>query len=309
MPDFTSHDIDHLDIGVADARRARDFHAAALAPLGIDLTLSIPPEGAEPGGDQARSGGWPFGFAARAAPHKPMSRLLGGCVPGQGLHVAFGATTCAQVGAFHAAALAAGGTDNGPPGLGRYHGGYHGAVVRDPDGHDVEAVCHAPEQEDRPMTRATQGLPTGGLIAMATLPTAAATDDAGVIRVNPPGLFDPTPFGYSQAVIVPAGRRTAYVSGQGGADATGALSPDFGSQVEQAFANLRAALDGIGARPDQVVRLTIYVVDHDQSKLGVLTQAVVEMFGTALPAQTLVPVPRLALDGMLFEVEAVALPD
>jgi enamine deaminase RidA (YjgF/YER057c/UK114 family) len=87
------------------------------------------------------------------------------------------------------------------------------------------------------------------------------------------------------------------------------LSPDFAVQVEQAYANLRAALEGVGAKPDQVAKLTIFVVDHDMSKLEVLTQAVKKMFGTALPAQTLVPVPRLAVDGMLFEVEAVAVLD
>ncbi|MFB2605430.1 RidA family protein, partial [Rhizobium phaseoli] len=85
----------------------------------------------------------------------------------------------------------------------------------------------------------------------------------------------------------------------------GALSPDFAVQVRQAYANLRAALDGLGARPDQVAKLTVFVVDHDMSKLEVLTRNVKETFGAALPAQTLVPVPKLAIDSMLFEVEAV----
>ena len=138
---------------------------------------------------------------------------------------------------------------------------------------------------------------------MSTRDPAAA---ARLTAVNPASLFDPTPFGYSQAVIAPAGARVAHISGQGGADATGALSPGFAAQVAQACANLRSALDGVGARPDQVVKLTIYVVDHDPSKLGALTEVVVDTFGPALPAQTLVPVPRLALDGMLVEVEAVA---
>ena len=83
------------------------------------------------------------------------------------------------------------------------------------------------------------------------------------------------------------------------------MSSDFATQVERAYANLGAALDGIGARPDQVAKLTIFVVDHDMSKLGVLTQNVAAMFGDRLPAQTLVPVPKLAIDPMLFEVEAI----
>ena len=101
----------------------------------------------------------------------------------------------------------------------------------------------------------------------------------------------------------------AYISGQGGQDNTGILSPDFAVQVEQAYANLRAALEGIGATPDQVAKLTILVVDHDMSKLEVLTKSVKEMFAVALPAQTLIPVPKLAVDAMLFEVEAVVIRD
>ena len=123
--------------------------------------------------------------------------------------------------------------------------------------------------------------------------------------VNPPALGDPTQFGYSTAVIAPAGTRIAHISGQGGMDGIGALSPEFDVQVAQAFANLRTALEGIGARPDQVAKITIYVVDHDMSKLGPVMQNVMQTFGERLPAQTLVGVSKLALDGMLFEVEAV----
>lgn len=142
-----------------------------------------------------------------------------------------------------------------------------------------------------------------------TTATTANANDRKLTIVNPKNLYDPTPNGYSTAVIVPAGARVAYISGQGGQDATGALSPDFAVQVKQAYANLGAALDGIGAKPDQVAKLTVFVVDHDMSKLGVLTQNVKEMFGETLPAQTLVPVPKLAIDPMLFEVEAVVVLD
>ena len=136
-------------------------------------------------------------------------------------------------------------------------------------------------------------------------PTATTANENKLTIVNPKTLYDPTPNGYSTAVIVPANARVAYISGQGGQDSTGALSPDFAVQVKQAYANLRAALDAIGAKPDQVAKLTVFVVDHDMSKLGVLTQNVMEVFGEALPAQTLVPVPKLAIDPMLFEVEAI----
>ncbi len=135
------------------------------------------------------------------------------------------------------------------------------------------------------------------------------TTAAKPIIVNPSHLHDPTPNGYSTAVITPAAGRLAFISGQGGQDQTGALSPDFATQVGQAYANLAAVIAALGARLDQVVKLTVYVVDHDMSKLGVLTENVTRMFGDTLPAQTLVPVPKLAIDPMLFEVEAVVLLD
>ena len=142
----------------------------------------------------------------------------------------------------------------------------------------------------------TTGVPTA---------TTANENDLKLTIVNPQNLYDPTPNGYSTAAIVPREGRVAYISGQGGQDSSGALSPDFAVQVEQAYANLRTALDALGARPDQVAKLTVFVVDHDMSKLEVLTSNVKKMFGAALPAQTLVPVPKLAIDPMLFEVEAV----
>jgi enamine deaminase RidA (YjgF/YER057c/UK114 family) len=153
------------------------------------------------------------------------------------------------------------------------------------------------------MSRINKHLLIGGLIIM-NMATAATANEKLTI-VNPKNLYDPTPNGYSTAVIVPANARVAYISGQGGQDGTGALSPDFAVQVRQAYANLRTALDALGAKPDQVAKLTIFVVDHDMSKLGVLTENVKQMFGDTLPAQTLVPVPKLAIDPMLFEVEAV----
>jgi enamine deaminase RidA (YjgF/YER057c/UK114 family) len=159
------------------------------------------------------------------------------------------------------------------------------------------------------MSRAIKHLLIGGLIIMTIGIPAATTANENVLKltiVNPQNLYDPTPNGYSTAVIVPGEGRVAYISGQGGQDSKGALSADFAVQVEQAYANLRTALEGIGARPDQVAKLTVFVVDHDMSKLAVLTRNVKEMFGAALPAQTLIPVPKLAVDGMLFEVEAVA---
>ncbi len=157
------------------------------------------------------------------------------------------------------------------------------------------------------MTQLKNLLAIGGLIFMThAFTTATAAQDNGTMLtiVNPATLYDPTPNGYSTAVIIPSAVRIAYISGQGGQDSTGGLSPDFAVQVKQAYANLGAALDALGAKPQQVAKITVFVVDHDMSKLGVMAQSVKEMFGERLPAQTLVPVPKLAIDLMLFEVDA-----
>ncbi|MDJ0760549.1 MAG: RidA family protein [Woeseiaceae bacterium] len=127
--------------------------------------------------------------------------------------------------------------------------------------------------------------------------------------VNPSELYDPTPNGYSHAVVASSGTRVAYIAGQGGEDRSGALSPTFEDQVRQACSNLEAVLLSVGATPGKVARITTYVVDYDESKLKVMTNHIQALFGDKLPAQTLVPVPRLALDGMLFEVDATAILD
>jgi catechol 2,3-dioxygenase-like lactoylglutathione lyase family enzyme len=142
MSIFDASMIDHLNIGVSDAIRSRDFYVKALEPLGYRLTLSIPPEHAEAGGEQAKANGALYGFGLE---HKPLFWILGNSHVGTGTHIGFKAANRAQVDAFYNAALAAGGKDNGKPGLRRYHPNYYGAFVLDPDGINIEAVCHAPE--------------------------------------------------------------------------------------------------------------------------------------------------------------------
>lgn len=147
------------------------------------------------------------------------------------------------------------------------------------------------------------------MTSLTSAPLSAKDEGAVLTIVNPPALYDPAPNGYSHAVVAKGGSRLAYIAGQGGEDASGALAAGFAAQVRQAYANLRSALQAVGARPDQVARITTYVVDYDPSMLAVMTYHVKDTFGQALPAQTLVPVPRLALDGMLFEIDAVAILD
>ncbi|MFF0480377.1 RidA family protein [Streptomyces sp. NPDC004435] len=122
---------------------------------------------------------------------------------------------------------------------------------------------------------------------------------------NPPTLHDPTPFGYSHAASAPG--ELVFVGGQYASDVTGAPVPgDFADQVARSLTNLRHALEGVGLGFEHVVRLGSYVVDHDLGKLEVLGKALHEAFGERLPAQTLSGVASLALPGMLFEIDAVA---
>ena len=128
--------IDHVGFKVSDFERSKAFYTKALAPLGYGLLMEITPE--MTGTDSRHAG---FG-----KDRKPSFWFRTGGTTGGGLHIALVAATRTAVDAFHTAALAAGATDNGAPGLRPiYHPGYYGAFVLDPDGHNIEAVCHGPE--------------------------------------------------------------------------------------------------------------------------------------------------------------------
>jgi len=122
--------IDHLGIAVKDAAASRAFYAAALAPLGYGIVMEFK------------------GHVGFGPPGRPQFWISEGA-PASPLHLAFAAPNRAAVDAFYAAAIKAGARDNGPPGLRpHYHSHYYGAFVIDPDGHNTEAVCHAPEIGD-----------------------------------------------------------------------------------------------------------------------------------------------------------------
>ena len=125
--------------------------------------------------------------------------------------------------------------------------------------------------------------------------------------VNPAGLHDPVPFGYSHTATIPAGTELVLVAGQYGSSTDGAVvSPDFTEQVRQAFHNLGVALAAHGLDLSHVVQLRTYVVTLDLDKLGAITRAVQGGCGATPPPQTVIGVAGLAMPDILFEVEAVA---
>lgn len=138
--DLAGSRIDHLNLPVRDLPRAVAFYEAALAPLGIGTLIVVP---AAPGASQKAMHA--FGVSP-----KPFFWLVKSGRDDLGYdedtHVAFTADDRAAVDAFHAAALAAGATTLRPPGVwAEYHADYYGAFVSDPDGVNLEAVCHAPQ--------------------------------------------------------------------------------------------------------------------------------------------------------------------
>jgi catechol 2,3-dioxygenase-like lactoylglutathione lyase family enzyme len=126
--------IDHVGFPVSHFGRAKTFYAAALAPLGYTLMMEVTNEQTGGHGDHA-------GFGDT----RPDFWIGTGQAAVTATHVAFHARDRATVDAFYKAAMAAGGRDNGAPGLRpHYHKDYYGAFVRDPDGNNIEAVCHDP---------------------------------------------------------------------------------------------------------------------------------------------------------------------
>lgn len=124
--------------------------------------------------------------------------------------------------------------------------------------------------------------------------------------INPPSL--PPPPGYSQLIRITGGT-TVYISGQVAWDENGELvgPGDFEAQTRQVFSNLVEALETVGAKPQDLVKIGIYVVNHDPDRLSVIRTIRDEAFGEIIPpASTLLGVDRLALPDLMIEVDGVA---
>ncbi|MBW8300806.1 MAG: VOC family protein [Hydrogenophaga sp.] len=128
--------LNHVGLSVSDYARSKAFYDAVMPSIGAACVMAVTAE--ETGGAYEGSG---YGFAG-----KPSFWIGSGDRSKGQVHIAFTAPDRAAVDAFYAAAMAAGAKDNGGPGLRpHYHPNYYAAFVLDPDGHNIEAVCHAPE--------------------------------------------------------------------------------------------------------------------------------------------------------------------
>lgn len=125
---------------------------------------------------------------------------------------------------------------------------------------------------------------------------------------NPDALFDPTPYGFSHASSVTTPGEFVYISGQsGGLGKEHLLSHNFREQTQIALKNIVTVLDSYHLKPENVMKITILIVDHSPEKLKIWNEEITKVWqNKPFPASTLIPVPRLALDGMLIEVDAIA---
>lgn len=126
---------------------------------------------------------------------------------------------------------------------------------------------------------------------------------------NPDSLFDPRPYGFSHVATVLANKKLVFVAGQGGEEnKDGKLSTDFRAQVRQSLQNIRIALQSQGVGMNAVVKVTTLVVDHNQQKLQVIIEEFEKVWSDKrFPVNTLIPVPKLALDNMQVEIDAMAI--
>lgn len=131
---------------------------------------------------------------------------------------------------------------------------------------------------------------------------------ATVIHKNPTILFDPTPFAFAHSTIGEGEGNYVFISGQsGGEGLEHHLSKDFRTQVSYSLKNLETVLADYQLGVEDVLKITILIVDHDQEKLKIWSEEVHKIWKNhEFPASTLIPVPKLALDGMMIEVDAVA---
>ncbi|MGE8536469.1 MAG: RidA family protein [Chryseobacterium sp.] len=126
--------------------------------------------------------------------------------------------------------------------------------------------------------------------------------------INPAELFNPGPYGFSHSISVKSPFQMCFISGQsGGTGENHLLADDFKIQVQNALKNLKIVLQSHSMTFDNVVKITLLIVDHNQEKLKIWAEEAKKVWKESfLPTSTLIPVNQLALPGMLFEIDAIA---
>lgn len=126
--------------------------------------------------------------------------------------------------------------------------------------------------------------------------------------INPSALFNPGPYGFSHSISVESPFRMCFISGQsGGIGENHILADDFKTQVQDALKNMEIVLQSHAMTFENIVKITLLIVDHNQDKLDIWAEEAKKVWkDSLLPTSTLIPVSQLALPGMLFEIDAIA---
>jgi enamine deaminase RidA (YjgF/YER057c/UK114 family) len=148
------------------------------------------------------------------------------------------------------------------------------------------------------------------LTAFAFILSGMKTPSAAQKITNPPALFDPSPYAFSHVVSAPVNASyLLFIAGQGGEEnKEGKLTPDFRTQIKHSLNNIKLALTSQSASMNDILKVTTLVVDHDEEKLKIIVEEFSKVWPEKnFPVNTLIPVPKLAIEGMLVEIDAIAI--
>lgn len=147
-----------------------------------------------------------------------------------------------------------------------------------------------------------------GLIStlLASTLFASSIKENKIKRLNPSTIVNASGWGFSQIVIPPKEGKVVYIAGQFAGDINGkVIAKTMKEQMRFSYENLKLAIEAAGGKPENVLMIRILIKDYEQKHLEHFVKEQYALFGKDnLPASTLIPVPRLALDDMMFEIEA-----
>jgi enamine deaminase RidA (YjgF/YER057c/UK114 family) len=143
------------------------------------------------------------------------------------------------------------------------------------------------------------------LTATAVVMSMSNSSASEIKRLNPKGVVNSSQWGFSQAVVAPAEGHYIFVSGQFSGNEQGEIvGSTKEEQIRQTYQNIKTVIEGAGGRVENVVQIRMLINDFSHSDVDLVVKASKALFGENQPASTLIPVPSLAIPGMLFELEA-----